>query len=100
MKFQDYFCMSVLAIVLAACSSFALNDPHTVLDPPNHTLRGKTPKDDRPESDCDPIKKPDGSLEYQCVVHTFANYGALLKEIDRLENQLKACQQGKNSKGE
>lgn len=82
-------------VLLTACSSFALNDPHFILDPPAHNLRGKTPKDDRPESDCDPIKKPDGSVEYKCVVHTFESYGALLKEINRLETELKACQQGK-----
>ena len=87
--------MAILTVAMAACSSFALNDPHWVLDPPAHNLRGKTTKDDRPESDCDPIKKPDGSIEYQCVVHTFPAYAALLKEISRLETELKACQQGK-----
>jgi hypothetical protein len=92
----DYVCMSALAMALIACSSFALNDPHFILDPPAHNLRGKAPKDDRPESDCDPVKKPDGSIEYKCVVHTFPAYGALLEKIDRLETELKACQQSKN----
>lgn len=84
-----------LAALLVSCSSMALNDVYWVLDPPQHTLRGKTAKEDRPESDCDPVKNADGSLKYSCVVHTTANYKALLTEINRLEQALIACQQGK-----
>lgn len=107
--------------LLVACSALTLNDPHTILDPPNHTLRGKTPKDDRPESDCDPVKqyacdpKLDShcdlavippcdpvsdtlctmTLKYLCVVHKLPDYKALLKYVDRLEKDLKSCQQGR-----
>lgn len=95
MNRADMICAAIVTVVISACSSFAMNDPHWILDPPAHTLRGNKPKDDLPESECDPIKKPDGSIEYKCVVHTRAAYGALLKEIDRLETELKACQQGK-----
>ena len=80
--------------LIFGCSSYAVYDPHWVLDPPAHNLRGRTPKEDRPESDCDPVKRDDGTLQYQCVVHTFPNYRALLKEMDRLRTELKACQQG------
>lgn len=85
---------SILGLT-AACTSLAITDPHWVMDPPNHNLRGATPKEDRDESVCDPIKQSDGSLQYQCIAHTFAEYAALLKQIDTLEAQLKACQQGK-----
>lgn len=84
-----------MVMALAACAHGDIVDPHWVLDPPNHTLRGKTPNDDRPESDCDPIKKPDGTLQYQCVAHTFSNYQALLIQIVQLQDELKACQQGR-----
>lgn len=87
--------MVAAAAFLASCTTPALVDPHSILDPPNHTLRGKTPADDRPESDCDPIKKPDGTLEYVCVVHKFPDYDALLNKIANLQSQLKACQAGR-----
>lgn len=78
---------------LTACAH-AFTDPHWVLDPPNHNLRGATAAQDRPESDCDPVKQADGTLQYQCVAHTFAAYDALLKQVAQLEDELKACQQG------
>lgn len=84
-----------LAFLLAACAHGDLVDTHWVLDPPAHNLRGPMPQDDRPESDCDPVKKPDGTIEYLCVVHTFGNYDKLLNENARLKAELKACQQGK-----
>lgn len=95
MSRTDFFCVGIVMTAMAACSHYALTDPHSVLDPPNHTLRGRTAADDRPESDCDPIKKPDGTLEYQCVVHKFPDYNSLLDKIDRLEVELKACQSGR-----
>lgn len=88
---MKYF-ISGLLLLFASCASFAINDPHTILDPVSHTLRGATPANDRPESDCDPVKGPDGSLQYQCVVHKFPDYQALLISISSLQNQLKACQ--------
>lgn len=84
----------ILVLSLLACSSFALNDPHWIMDPPNKNLRGAAPADDRPESVCDPVKQSDGTLQYQCVAHTFANYQAILVRIAQLEEELKACQQG------
>lgn len=96
MRRVEWFLFVVIALELIACSSFALNDPHWVLDPPAHNLRGKTAADDQPESPtCDPVKKPDGTVSYQCVVHTFAAYKDLLLKIDQLETELKACQQGR-----
>lgn len=82
--------------LLLGCSSYALVDNHFILDPPAHNLRGKTPKDDLAESACDPVKKDDGSVKYPCVVHFMPDYAKLLKEIDRLQTQLKACQQGRS----
>jgi hypothetical protein len=83
------------SVLLFSCTTPALVDPHFVLDPPNDSLRGKTPNDDRPLSDCNPLKKPDGSIEYRCVVHFFPEYDALLNKIAKLQSDLKACQQGR-----
>ena len=82
-----------IVVIIVACAH-GQSDGHFVLDPPAHTLRGHNPNgaDDRPESDCDPVKKPDGSVEYQCVGFFFDRYQALLDERDRLRTELKACQ--------
>lgn len=86
---------SICIFVLAACSGIAFSDRHYDLDPPNHSLHGHTANDDLDESKCDPIKKPDGRLEYQCVVHFFPDYKALVDENARLRDELKACQSAK-----
>ena len=88
---MKYF-IPALLLLCASCSSFALNDPHSVLDPINHTLRGNTASADRPESDCDPVKQADGTLMYQCVVHKFSDYKALLIQLSSCQDQLKAAQ--------
>lgn len=81
---------------LLSCAGLgmAYQDHYYYLDPPNHNLRGKTPKDDLAESRCDPQRLQDGKLSYQCVVHLEADYRALVTEVDRLETELTACQQG------
>jgi hypothetical protein len=71
----------------------SLNDGHYVLDPPNKNLRGKTPNDDLPENHCDPVKQPDGSIKYMCVVFFYPDYDKILNKIAKLEVDLKACQQ-------
>lgn len=84
--------LSASLLLLFSCSTLA-TDGHYILDPPNHNLRGHTSNEDEDESICNPVHKPDGSLEYQCVVFKFGDYSVLLKENERLKTELKSCQE-------
>lgn len=91
---------TLVIFTLFSCAGVAYQDHPYVLDAPNLNLRGHNPDgtDDKPLSSCDPVPVPSSSpsaFHYPCVTHFLPDYAALLKDRDRLQKELIACQQGK-----